>query len=759
MGNKMIFTVCVIQIAQLVSMVTTVSDDCFMKAKTVICKQTLPEQLPPNVTEVVVQDFAERNLTVNSFIHSSWASIVKLDISVNDKTATGNIRFGAGVFQPLHNLRNFGYHSPNLGSAHHPFAFSGLDRLTTLNLAECIWLDIIGLMTLLNRTEVLPALETLLLDNVNTLYSQHFNLDQTCVDVVYYKNIKTLSIAGTMSLVKNVEASNRQYALESLNVSQARFISTHRDMFPPDIRKQFVNSLRQLRTVDFSFYNLGDPFKKINGETITTDCTSMDDPIIHIGQTLENVYANGISVGSSIDNSTFNVSMCSFRMKVMHLQHNGIEKINCTMQWPIDIPLYELDLSYNQLQYVSPSSWHGLHSMKTLLLGSNRLWMMESMPEFSELFQGFPVLIHLNFANNKLSTLPNNIFQTNTRMEVLILSNNLLESITFETKQFSALQFLDISGNMISTIDANSRTRLDAILSTYNHMDTNAGTIDISENPIRCECDRAHSIMWLMNLYERNNVSVTCDFGNEILSMNSNTLDDVYYQCHKTTILIAVISTMIAGVVVVSLLVLLAHKMYTRHHVKDVVKRFIQEYRQGRIPESYIAMLSYSSQDGDFVLENIYPVLEKHLRERVKLSRDIVCIDDKHFVPGRPIVEEMMGHIRDSCVTVCVVSRSFCERTWCRREVEEAYERGKPIILIFLQEVDRALMPAHLCDIFDRYTRVKFETDDEGHPQLKPSWPLLCQSILELASQKQACSRSIYRRNSKIELVYNETCD
>lgn len=741
MDNKMIFAFCVIQIAHVTCLVNTASDDCVTTSKTVICQQTIPKQLPPHVTEVVVQNFTEQNLIVNAFNHRSWASILKLDITVIDKAALGKkYNFVDDLFQPLHNLRTFGYHSPNVGSSVSPSSYSGLNRLTTLDLSGCTWMSITNLMKILNVTNVLPALDTLLLDNVNTMFAKTVDIDQIFVDVMYYKKIKTLSISGITAMIVSLEASNRQFVIESVNLSNARLIPTDLDMLSYDVRTQIRKSVRQFRTLDMSFYLLGEPFKKIIDERVNTDCKSRADPLLHLSQELENLYANGIYVGSSIDNSTFNLSLCSFRMKVIHAKKNGIVKMNCTMQWPVDVDIYELDLSYNQLEYISPSCWHGIYSMKNLFLGSNKLSGMESTPEFSELFQGFPVMLSLNLANNGLSKLPEHIFQTNTLLKVLILCDNLLQSVTFETKQFSALQSLDLSGNMISTFDANSRAKLDNVLNTYTHMNNNSdsATIDISRNPVKCECDRTDSIKWLIRFNERNDVSIACEFENKTLSINDKTLDDVHYQCHKKTFFIAVISSIIAGVVVVYLLILIAHKLYMTRDRKNAVKKFIKDYRRGRLPELYIAMLSYSEHDGDLVWEKIYPVLEKHLQGRVKVDTDVVCIEDKHFIPGRSIVELSMNSIRDSCVVVFVVSRSFCEQNLCHIRVDEAYAQRKPIIIIFLPDVDRLLLPDYLRDIFDRNTRAEFETDINGHSELKPDWPLLCQSIFELASQKRA---------------------
>lgn len=413
-----------------------------------------------------------------------------------------------------------------------------------------------------------------------------------------------------------------------------------------------------------------------------------------------------------------------------------MNKLNITVKWPEDIQIFEVDISHNQIEYLSPKALSGLRLMKNLFMSSNRLYLMEFTPEFPEMFQNFAIMEHLTLHNNRLSTIPVNMFEKNVQLKVLNLGGNLLTSVAFETKQLKTLRYLDLSGNLISTIDASSRTRLDHLLNTYDN-EIPKSDIVISDNPFQCSCAKLDSLTWLVELQGRTNGELKCTFEEMEINIDSKSVDDSRYQCYNTLFISAYILAAVASTVIAYRLYVITVRVYRKHKIKDEVKAFIKDYKRENIPEDFLAMLSYSSEDGDIVVEHLYPTLEHHLRENVKLERSIICIDDIHFRPGRSSIEDMMNRIRNSCVIIFVVSTSFCESDWCRREVEEAYARGKPIILIFLEEVDPAIMPEYVRELFERQTRAKFVKDIEEQYQLIPSWTSLCQSILECASKKK----------------------
>ena len=123
--------------------------------------------------------------------------------------------------------------------------------------------------------------------------------------------------------------------------------------------------------------------------------------------------------------------------------------------------------------------------------------------------------------------------------------------------------------------------------------------------------------------------------------------------------------------------------------------------------------------------------LQRCLEEKTGINRELVCVADRHFRPGRTIFAEMIKCLEDSAIFVAVVSRSFCKSDYCKRETEEAHLKRMPIILIFIEEVEVEQMSRVIQEVFQHFTRVKL-VYDEGQFRLQPDIERVCDSIMLL---------------------------
>ena len=80
---------------------------------------------------------------------------------------------------------------------------------------------------------------------------------------------------------------------------------------------------------------------------------------------------------------------------------------------------------------------------------------------------------------------------------------------------------------------------------------------------------------------------------------------------------------------------------------------------------------------------------------------------------------------------IAVMSKNYCNSGYCRLEIEQARLQGKPIILIFIEEVAEEDMTLVIREIFRKYTRVKSVLQD-GVYHLQPDWKFVCESIILL---------------------------
>ncbi|KAM9299434.1 toll-like receptor 13 [Gastrophryne carolinensis] len=101
----------------------------------------------------------------------------------------------------------------------------------------------------------------------------------------------------------------------------------------------------------------------------------------------------------------------------------------------------------------------------------------------------------------------------------------------------------------------------------------------------------------------------------------------------------------------------------------------------------YDAYISYCSNDEEWVIEELLLHLESQGKRKYKL-----CFKPRDFLPGVYHVDNMQEAIRNSCKTLCVVSKKYLESQWCRLEVEMAcsrvfYQREDVLVVVFLEEI------------------------------------------------------------------------
>ena len=88
-----------------------------------------------------------------------------------------------------------------------------------------------------------------------------------------------------------------------------------------------------------------------------------------------------------------------------------------------------------------------------------------------------------------------------------------------------------------------------------------------------------------------------------------------------------------------------------------------------------------------------------------------------------------------SGVMIAVLSHAFCESSYCRNEIEQAYSMEMPIILLFIEGVNSECMTPFLKVLFKKYTRISLKCIN-GQFRILPDWNIICESILELATER-----------------------
>ena len=133
----------------------------------------------------------------------------------------------------------------------------------------------------------------------------------------------------------------------------------------------------------------------------------------------------------------------------------------------------------------------------------------------------------------------------------------------------------------------------------------------------------------------------------------------------------------------------------------------------------------------EIVQSQIFVLFQNSLRALTEADRELVCIADKHFWPGRSIYIETTRCLEECAVFVAVMSRNYCNSDYCKHEIKEARSMGNPIILMFIEDVEPNHMDVVIWEIVRNFTRVKFIFED-GEYKIQPNWNEVCRSIIQM---------------------------
>ena len=112
-------------------------------------------------------------------------------------------------------------------------------------------------------------------------------------------------------------------------------------------------------------------------------------------------------------------------------------------------------------------------------------------------------------------------------------------------------------------------------------------------------------------------------------------------------------------------------------------------------------------------------------------ENDLVIIGDRYFRPGHSLFAEITRCLDHCALVVAVMSLNYCKSFYCKQEIEQARIMGKPVIMIFIEDVDEKEMSEVMKEVFRNFTRVKIVNEGDG-VKSEPDWLFVCQSIIQL---------------------------
>jgi hypothetical protein len=151
---------------------------------------------------------------------------------------------------------------------------------------------------------------------------------------------------------------------------------------------------------------------------------------------------------------------------------------------------------------------------------------------------------------------------------------------------------------------------------------------------------------------------------------------------------------------------------------------------EGEGQYEFVAFLSYSSNENEFVQDHVINQLNENLKLIIGTDRDVICTGDKNYRPGFTVHDETERCLNRASVVILLLSDNFCRSQYCQNEIDKAYLLGKPVVLMLFGNVDEEIMMPTLHGLYKRDARILRKIEN-GQLVLNTTWENICISLLE----------------------------
>ncbi|KAK1881839.1 Toll-like receptor 13 [Dissostichus eleginoides] len=397
------------------------------------------------------------------------------------------------------------------------------------------------------------------------------------------------------------------------------------------------------------------------------------------------------------------------KLEALYLQFNMLKYI---IHKPFNlINLRYLSLKGNRIKMLSTNILSGLTNLRKMVLYNNRLHFKHNDAPFINLTSlEFLDMRYQGPGRECLGVIGPNFFKVGAAMKKTNLSAvfsplKSLKQLTLRADldvlpanllpPDNSLEFIKLWSNHLHTVDKNMLNALQRLL-----------VLDISDNPISCNCDNAWFKNWAIHntqtrvsfLYD-----LRCDKERKYPFLWQFDEKACSYEYVSFTLFIA---CSVVDILFVCVCLAWHTQGPTVRYLLLVLRAKLRGRRSAKF--QYDAFISYSSKDEGWVMKQLVPNLERPAAGAPPLR---LCLHHRDFRPGAAVLENIEAAIYGSRHTICVVTRNFLQSEWCSVEFQLAslrllYDGSDVLLLVFLEEIpERCLSPyTRLCKIVRKKT-------------------------------------------------------
>ncbi|KAI5628605.1 toll-like receptor 7, partial [Silurus asotus] len=395
--------------------------------------------------------------------------------------------------------------------------------------------------------------------------------------------------------------------------------------------------------------------------------------------------------------------------------------------------LTKLIMNHNQIS-TSTNTEMQSNSLEYLEFKGNRLDLLwrDGDTRYHNYFKKLTALKSLDISHNNLNFIPKQIFQNlPLTLTEFNITNNKLKSFSWDGLRFlKNLEVLDLSGNHFTSVPAKlsncsksimtlvlrknqivrlspeflqgafSLRKLDLSYNQIKYIEESSFPEDVidklevlflNNNRFVCSCNATWFVRWI----NRTSVNipqlatgVTCaspgtQHGQSVISLNLQAC-----QHNSLSIILSILSTsVILSVLTLSISshLFLWDVWYIYHFCLAKIKGYRRLLSESTAYDAFIVYDKTDTAVSDWVLQELRVQLEEHGEPRLHL-----CLEDRDWLPGCPLIENLSQSIQLSKRTIFILTTHFIRSGHFKTAFYLAHQRlmdekDDVIVLIFLE--------------------------------------------------------------------------
>ncbi|XP_041653679.1 toll-like receptor 6 [Cheilinus undulatus] len=417
------------------------------------------------------------------------------------------------------------------------------------------------------------------------------------------------------------------------------------------------------------------------------------------------------SIFSRVENQQIIECETFINVRSLNLVGNNLKSLNAISERLKHMTsLIDLDLSLNSLIHDGLERCFWPPNITNMTLSSNGLTgsVFQCLPEGTQI---------LDLQNNQISVIPSSINQL-SNLTSLNLNLNRLRDLP-GCNSFPFISTLLLKSN---SLHAPTVSKLESCPKLKN--------LDASLNPFTCTCSLRSFISLGIKSEQRSQTGIEllgwpldyiCTYPEVVRDSTLKEISIPEVSCN-TGLLAATI--LCPAVLLIIGVLTLCHYLDVPWYIGMIWKWTKAKHRARRRqvrPEDlegveFHAFVSFSQHDAGWVYNSLLPNLEGSSGLRI-------CHHEKHFVPGKTIVENIITCVEKSRRSLFVLSAHFVKSEWCHYELyfashQRLAQGSESVVLVLLEPLPHYLIPskyAQLKSMMGLHTYLEWPQDKAKH--------------------------------------------